>query len=64
MKALVCNQLTVRSSKINKEWNEAIGKALETIPINKLPTQRVILQRFRAEKYQTIPQARLTRNTT
>ena len=46
----VCNQLTVRCSKINQEWDEAIGKAIEKIPVNKLPTQRVILQRFRAER--------------
>lgn len=39
--------LTVRTSQLNKNWDEAVGKALDVLPLSTLPTQRNVLQRYR-----------------
>ncbi len=39
--------LQIRNSATNREWDQAIGSALQMIPKTKFPTIRVILKRYR-----------------
>ena len=41
------HELTVRTSQLNKDYDECIGKALAELPVSTLPTHRNILQRYR-----------------
>ena len=41
------DSLDIRTSQLNKNWDEAVGKALDMLPSSTLPTHRNVLQRYR-----------------
>ena len=40
--------LNIRTSATSRGWDQAVGSAIDIIPSSKLPTNRIILKRYRA----------------